>query len=372
MQILRAFASGGRRGRGERVPPAAPAPVLAAPARTAHREDQPTIEAAASTGIVAGAESGAPVLVVTDLVKRYGEKVAVDHVSFEVTPGETFGLLGPNGAGKTTTLAIIAGVLRPDGGDVCVGGYSLRTARAQAQRLLGVVPQEVALYPDLTALQNMRYFATLRGLRGRERDVQIEEALELVGLREHARERVDRFSGGMKRRLNIAVGLLGRPRLLLLDEPTVGIDPQSRRHILDAVKGLAAAGMTVLYTSHYMEEVEYLCRRVAIMDHGRVIAQGSLEDVRRLAGESVVLRLRVSGLATPPDWSRLAREAGCPLEMADGELRIVLPDGPRQAPDILNLLAAHGVPLDGLRLEAPDLETVFLSLTGRGLRDGEV
>jgi len=373
MPIPWASVLSGRRGKAENAVPAGPVAARAiGPAPEAPAGGETPEGTAVGAGMPAHGKDTAPVLVVNDLVKRFGDKVAVDHISFEVKPGETFGLLGPNGAGKTTTLAIIAGLLRPDGGDVWVGGHSLRTSRAQAQRLLGVVPQEVALYPDLTALQNMRYFATLRGLRGRERDVQIEEALELVGLREHARERVDRFSGGMKRRLNIAVGLLGRPRLLLLDEPTVGIDPQSRRHILDAVKELAAAGMTVLYTSHYMEEVEYLCRRVAIMDHGRVIAQGSLEQVRRLAGEAVVLRVRVSGIETPPEWSRLARETGCPLEVTDGELVIVLPDGPRQAPAVLNLLTAHGIPLDGLRLEAPNLETVFLSLTGRALRDGEV
>ena len=285
--------------------------------------------------------------------------------------GDIFDLLGPNGAGKTTTLAMIAGLLRPDAGDVRVGGYSVRTHRKQALSLLGVVPQEVALYQELTALQNLNYFAALRGIAGRERRVQVEEALELVGLKEHARQRVDRFSGGMKRRLNIAVGLLGRPRFLLLDEPTVGIDPQSRRHILDAVRDLAAGtGMTVLYTSHYMEEVEYLCRHVAIMDHGRIIAQGSLDEVRALAGEALQLRLPLRELDGRADPADLQAALGLPVQAVDGELRVVLPEGAGQAPSVLNVLAQRGVALDGLRLETPNLETVFLALTGRGLRDG--
>ncbi|MBX6376987.1 MAG: ABC transporter ATP-binding protein [Clostridia bacterium] len=318
---------------------------------------------------VARRDEAEPVLAVRGLTKRYGDKTAVDGLSFEVYPGETFGLLGPNGAGKTTALAVIAGLLRPDGGDVLVGGCSLRTARRQALELLGVVPQEVALYPELTASQNLSYFATLRGLRGAERRRQVEEALELVGLAEHAGQRVERFSGGMKRRLNIAVGILGRPRLLLLDEPTVGIDPQSRRHILDSVRSLAAAGTAILYTSHYMEEVEYLCRRVAIMDHGRIIAQGPLDEVRALAGEAAVLRLPWRNALGDADPQHLRSTLRLPVEALDGELRITLPAGPGQASEVLNALVGIGVPVDGLRLETPNLETVFLALTGRALRD---
>ncbi|HEX6988038.1 MAG TPA: ABC transporter ATP-binding protein [Bacillota bacterium] len=318
-----------------------------------------------------GTAAAPPALEVSGLVKRYGSKVAVDHVSFTVRAGDTFGLLGPNGAGKTTTLAMIAGLLRPDAGEVRVGGHSVRSARRQALGLLGVVPQEIALYPELTALQNLGYFASLRGITGAERRRQVEEALELVGLREHARQKVERFSGGMKRRLNIAVGLLGKPRVLLLDEPTVGIDPQSRRHILDAVRALAAGtGMTVLYTSHYMEEVEYLCRHVAILDHGRIIAQGSLDEVRALAGEAVQLRLPLRELNGQDDPTELQGALGLPVQVIDGELRVFLPEGAGQAPSVLNALAGRGLPLDGLRLETPNLETVFLALTGRGLRDG--
>lgn len=310
-----------------------------------------------------------PVLAVRNLVKRFGDKVAVNGVSFAVEPGEVFGLLGPNGAGKSTTLAVVAGLLRPDGGEVEVGGFSLATRRREAQRLLGVVPQDIALYPELTAAQNLGYFAALRGLRGDEGRRQIAAALELVGLAPHAGQRVERFSGGMKRRLNIAIGLLGRPRLLLLDEPTVGIDPQSRRHILEAIRRLAASGIAVLYTSHYMEEVEFLCRSVAIMDHGRIIAQGPLDEVRALAGDAAVLRLPWDRVRGDEDPETVARELGVPVEVTGGEARFVLPQGPEQVAQVVGELVRRGVPVRGMRLETPNLETVFLALTGRALRD---
>lgn len=309
-------------------------------------------------------------IVIDQLVKRYGKTVAVQHLSLQIEAGETFGLLGPNGAGKTTTLAVLAGLLRPDAGQITIGGYDVQKETQAAQRLLGVVPQEIALYPDLTAWQNLQYFAAIKGLQGRQRQAEIYRVLEIVDLSEHQRQRVDRFSGGMKRRLNIAVGLLGDPQVLLLDEPTVGVDPQSRRHILDAVAKLAETGLTIVYTSHYMEEVEYLCRRVAIMDHGRVIAHGELAQVQALAGEAVELRLPTAAQLPEDRWEALQTALQLPVNRQNGELRVVLPAGSRQAPAVLNTLVEHGVTLDGLRLETPNLETVFLALTGRGLRDG--
>lgn len=311
------------------------------------------------------------VLAVEGLVKRYGKTTAVENVSFEIRRGEILGLLGPNGAGKTTTLEIIAGLRRPDGGDVIVGGFSVLRDVLKAQRLLGVAPQGLALYEDLSAKQNLTYFAKLRGLKRAEREAQISDVLDITGLRDVAGKRVRTFSGGMKRRLNIGVGLLGRPELLLLDEPTVGIDPQSRRHILDAVRRLAESGIAVLYTSHYMEEIEYLCKRVAIMDHGRIIAQGPIDEVRALAGDSVVLRVptREDGSGGTFDLEAVRRALSLPVEARGGELRVVLTEGSGQAPGVLNVLQEHGVQLDGMRLETPNLETVFLSLTGKALRD---
>lgn len=312
---------------------------------------------------------------VDGLRKQFGAIKAVDGISFSAPAGEIFGLLGPNGAGKTTTLEMIAGLLRPDGGDVTVCGYSILRHTRQAQLQLGVVPQGLALYEDLTARQNLNYFAKLRGIPAEERRRQIAEILAITGLEKDADRKVAAFSGGMKRRLNIGIGLLGRPRVLLLDEPTVGIDPQSRRHILESVRRLAGSGMTVVYTSHYMEEVEFLCRRVAIMDRGRVIAQGPIDEVRSLAGESVHLRLplRGAGLDDGGDAGELIdslrRALAVPMEVAGGELRVFLPEGARQAPAVLNALVERGIPLDGMRLETPDLEAVFLALTGKALRD---
>lgn len=310
------------------------------------------------------------ILQVDRLRKTYGKTVAVDGVTFSVQPGETFGLLGPNGAGKTTTMKMLCGLVRPDSGDITIQGISVSRFPQQAQKLLGVVPQSLALYEDMTARQNLVFFAKLREIAREERDKQIAEILELIGLQNDADRRVKGFSGGMKRRLNIGIGLLGRPKVLLLDEPTVGIDPQSRRHILDSVKQLADEGVTIIYTSHYMEEVQYLCRRVAIMDHGRVIAQGPIDQVRALAGDSVVLRIPVTDAENGTlDAERIRTSVGVPLEVRMGELRFILPHGSSQVPQILNSLLEIGVSLEGMTVESPNLETVFLSLTGKALRD---
>ena len=323
-----------------------------------------------------GAAAGEAILIVDDLVKRYGDLTAADHVSFDVMPGEIYGLLGPNGAGKTTVLAAIAGLVRPHVGSVKVGGHAVERDPVPAQRLMGVVPQDLALYPDLTVHQNLTYFARLRGLRGAARRDEIAAALAAVDLADVARRKATTLSGGMKRRLNIAVGLVGRPRLLLLDEPTVGLDPQSRRHILDAVRRLADDGMAVLFTSHYMEEVEYLCRRLSILARGRVIAQGPLDEVRALAGDSVVVRVPLPTAALDGasfDVDALRSESTVPVEVHRHELRFVLPEGSEQVPMVLNLLGRHGVALDGMRVESPNLESVFLALTGQALRgdDGD-
>lgn len=314
---------------------------------------------------------GAPILSVEGLVKRYGDLTAVDHVSFDVRPGEVYGLLGPNGAGKSTLLAAIAGLVRPDAGAVHVGGHVVERDPVPAQRLMGVVPQELALYPELTVRQNLSYFARLRGASGGERRQEVAGALAAVDLADVADRRAKTLSGGMNRRLNIAIGLVGRPRLLLLDEPTVGLDPQSRRHILDAVRRLADDGMAVLFTSHYMEEVEYLCRRLSILARGRVIAQGPLADVQALAGDGVVVRvpLREAALdGDPVDVEALRSASTVPVEVHRHELRFALPEGSGQVPTVLDLLERHGVALDGMRVETPNLESVFLALTGQALR----
>ena len=324
-------------------------------------------------------QSGAaapPILSVEGLVKRYGDLTAVDHVSFDVRPGEIYGLLGPNGAGKTTILGVISGLVRPDAGAVRVGGHVVERDPVAAQRLMGVVPQALALYPALTVRQNLTYFARLRGLRGTERRDEIAAALAAVDLEAVADRRPKTLSGGMNRRLNIAIGLVGRPRVLLLDEPTVGLDPQSRRHILDAVRRLADGGMAVLFTSHYMEEVEYLCRRLSILARGRVIAQGPLDEVRALAGDGVVVRVPLPAAALDAealDLAALRSDSSLPIEVHRHELRFALPEGSGQVPMVLSLLGRHGVALDGMRVESPNLESVFLALTGQALHadDGD-
>ena len=237
-------------------------------------------------------------LVAQDLHKSFNEHKAVDGVSFTIYKGEIFGLLGPNGAGKTTTIRMLSTVLEPDRGDVTIGGYSVRHKSDAVRRLIGVCPQELALYEEMSALDNLVFFGRMVGLDGKEARAQAAARLELLGLAERAKGRVDKFSGGMKRRVNLAVSLMGHPELLFMDEPTVGIDPQSRNNIYETIEGLRGKGMTILYTTHYMEEADRLCSRVAIMDGGRIIAMDTPRELRGQIGppdqvtlEDVFLRL---------------------------------------------------------------------------------
>ncbi|TET15775.1 MAG: ABC transporter ATP-binding protein [Dehalococcoidia bacterium] len=237
-------------------------------------------------------------LVAQDLHKSFNEHKAVDGVSFTIDKGEIFGLLGPNGAGKTTIIRMLSTVLQPDRGDVTIGGYSVRQKSDAVRKLIGVCPQELALYEELSALDNLVFFGRMVGLDGKEARAQAAARLELLGLMERAKGRVDKFSGGMKRRVNLAVSLMGHPELLFMDEPTVGIDPQSRNNIYETIEGLRGKGMTILYTTHYMEEANRLCDRVAIMDGGRIIAMDTPRELRGQIGppdqvtlEDVFLRL---------------------------------------------------------------------------------
>lgn len=237
-------------------------------------------------------------LTAQELHKSFNEHKAVDGVSFTIYKGEIFGLLGPNGAGKTTTIRMLSTVLEPDSGDVTIGGYSVRRDANAVRSLIGVCPQELALYEELSALDNLVFFGRMVGLDGKEARAQAAARLELLGLEQRAKGRVDKFSGGMKRRVNLAVSLMGHPELLFMDEPTVGIDPQSRNNIYDTIEGLRDKGMTILYTTHYMEEADRLCDRVAIMDGGRIIAMDTPRELRSQIGppdqvtlEDVFLRL---------------------------------------------------------------------------------
>jgi ABC-2 type transport system ATP-binding protein len=308
-------------------------------------------------------------LQVKNLVKRFGDKEAVRGVSFAVARGESFGLLGPNGAGKSTTISMICGLLQPNEGVIFVGGTNALEYPQAAKRLMGVVPQDIALYPALSARENLSFWGAMYGLAGKELKARTDEALEIVSLTDRQKERIDTYSGGMKRRINIAASLLHRPELLIMDEPTVGIDPQSRNNILETVKRLNAEGMTVVYTSHYMEEVEYLCQQVAIIDHGRLIARGSLDEVRRLGGEETAVRLKVQA----PDEALVAAVGAVPgvskvtLEN-DAVVALVRETAATLAP-LMAAVAGTGQRLGGIEMAEPNLEAVFLHLTGRALRD---
>ena len=308
-------------------------------------------------------------LEVAGLRKSYGPIVAVDGVSFRAGKGETIGLLGPNGAGKTTTVSIIAGLVRPDAGEVRINGAVLRGDTDPAKRALGLVPQDIGLYEEMSPLENLHLFGALYGMRGAPLKHAIAQSLDLVGLSERARDKVAEFSGGMKRRLNLAAALLHDPQLLLLDEPTVGVDPQSRVRLLELVRAQAQAGACVLYTTHYMEEAETLCHRLAIVDHGNVIAAGTLAELRALLAEHDLLRL--SGLFHPGS-AQAALQSIDQIEIlqADENLLILaLPEASRRLPAIFAALAAAGAEVRGTTLTQPSLESLFIKLTGKELRE---
>ena len=313
----------------------------------------------------------ATLVAVNDLVKKYGDHTAVDGVSFTIEEGEVFSLLGPNGAGKTTTISMLSSLLTPTAGDATIGGFSVTSQPLQVKSVIGVVPQEIALYDDLTALENLMFWGRMYGMGGAALKQRVAEVLEQVGLADRAKERVATYSGGMKRRINIGVGLLHRPRLLFMDEPTVGIDPQSRRNILDSVVELNRQGMTVLYTTHYMEEAEELSNRVGIIDHGKLIALGTQRELTKLVGQWDTLRLH---LADGDDVTRLAdglRELPEVLQATalDHQVALIVPDAQEALPPALSKSVDLGYKVRSVDIEEPNLEAVFLHLTGRALRD---
>ena len=310
-----------------------------------------------------------PVLACSGLRKRFGERWAVDGVSFEIRPGECYGLLGPNGAGKTTTISMICGLLARDGGDVTVAGQPVDEHTTDAKLAIGYVPQDVALYPDLTAAQNLEFFGRLYRLRGSKLAERVTAALECVGLADRAGELVDTYSGGMKRRANIAAGLLHEPRLLVLDEPTVGVDPQSRNAILEAVENLRTGGLAVLYTTHYMEEAERLCDRVGVIDDGHLIAEGTRRQLVAQLGERD--RLRISATGDLHALADACREVDGVEEAqpVPGGVELVAVEGRRLLRMLVEKADQVGADLAAIEVIEPDLEAVFLALTGKALRD---
>ncbi len=309
-------------------------------------------------------------LEVKALRKSYPGVVAVDSVSFHAAPGETVGLLGPNGAGKTTTVSIIAGLLRADSGEVLIEGRALRGDADPLKHKIGLVPQDLALYDELSAHNNLALFGALYNITGTPLQRAMADALELVGLADRVRDKVSSFSGGMKRRLNLAAALLHDPQILLLDEPTVGVDPQSRYAIFDNLETLKQRGKTIVYTTHYMEEAERLCDRLIIIDHGKVVANDTLAGLYRLLPVTNLLsiELETSDNGLGLDGLRRLPEVES-AELAGGVLKVGLRNLAGGTPRVLDWLAAEGRGWQHVASERPDLESVFLSLTGRSLRD---
>jgi ABC-2 type transport system ATP-binding protein len=305
---------------------------------------------------------------VKDFSKTYGDVRAVDDVSFEIQEGEILGLLGPNGAGKTTTINVLCTYTGPTAGDVVVAGHNVAADPEAVKRAVGVVPQDIALYPDLNAVENLRFFGRMVDVPWPRLKQRMAELLELVGLADHAHRRVEHYSGGMKRRLNLAVGLLGEPRLLMLDEPTVGVDPQSRNAIFENIQALNRQGLTVLYTTHYMEEAELLCDRVAIMDEGHVIALDTPPNLIHTLGTGVI-HIGVKDV----DEETLACLRALPRVKSvvhrDNTLAFETLDAQRALLEIIGLFNETDTPMTSLEILEPNLESVFIQLTGKQLRD---
>jgi ABC-2 type transport system ATP-binding protein len=306
---------------------------------------------------------------VQDLHKNFEDVYAVQGVSFDVQAGEIFSLLGPNGAGKSTIISMLACLLEPTQGDALVMGHSILSEQMAVKAAIGVIPQEIALYEDLSARENLNFWGKMYGLRGAPLRQRVDEVLEVIGLTERQKGRVGKFSGGMKRRLNIGIALLHKPQVIIMDEPTVGIDPQSRRNILDNVKELNQQGMTVLYTTHYMEEAQELSDHIAIMDQGQVIAQGTHDELVKIVGELDRIDLTISAESERVMGQWQATEGVHQVSAEDSQLTLLVDDSNVALPRLFESATRVGVRITSVEIQEPNLEAVFLHLTGRALRD---
>ncbi|MCX8128729.1 MAG: ABC transporter ATP-binding protein [Clostridia bacterium] len=309
------------------------------------------------------------ILEVNNLVKRYNDFLAVDNINLSIKEGEIFGLLGPNGAGKTTTISTITGLTRMDGGELRILGKNMKSHEMEIKRDIGIVPQDIAVFDDLTANENLDYFGRLYGLRGKVLKERIEQSLEFTGLLDKRREYPKKFSGGMKRRLNIACAIVHQPKLIIMDEPTVGIDPQSRNHILQSIRELNKMGSTIIYTSHYMEEVEEICSYIVIMDHGRVIAKGTKDELKALVAfeEKVVMELANVNYTIIDSIKKLQGVKDTVLN--GNQLTVLSKKGSKNLSRIIECISEANSEIISLNIDKPTLESVFLTLTGRTLRD---
>lgn len=311
------------------------------------------------------------ILEVKDIAKKYGDFTAVKGITFDIKEGEIFSLLGPNGAGKTTTISMLSTLYTPTSGDATIGGHSVTKDPMAVRQIIGVVPQDLALYEDLTARENLIFWGEMYGLSGKTLNSRVDEVLEQIGLVDKAKSRVKTYSGGMKRRVNIGVGLLHKPKLLFMDEPTVGIDPQSRRAILDTVKDLNKQGMTVLYTTHYMEEASELSNRVGIIDHGELIAIGTQKELTQQVGETETLILHIG---ENDDAEALANSLKGVKDIIDAttsdhEVSVVAHEAEDVLAGVVTKANERGIKIRSIDIREPNLEAVFLHLTGRALRD---
>ena len=311
------------------------------------------------------------ILEVKQLVKNYGSFNAVKGITFDIQEGEIFSLLGPNGAGKTTTISMLSTLYTPTSGDASICGYSVTKDPMAVKKCIGVVPQDLALYEELSARENLNFWGQMYGLSGKALGKRVDEVLEQIGLVDKAKQRVKTYSGGMKRRVNIGVGLLHHPKLLFMDEPTVGIDPQSRRAILDSVKELNRQGMTVLYTTHYMEEAQELSNRVGIIDHGELIALGTQAELTKQIGKTDTLILHVSQEVDPEALASEVRtlKGVVKADVTDHEISIITPSAEELLAPVVSKANTVGIKIQSVDIREPNLEAVFLHLTGRALRD---
>ena len=309
------------------------------------------------------------ILAANGLMKAFGDLTAVNGVSFHITEGETYGLLGPNGAGKTTTISMVCGLLTIDSGSVVVAGDEIKTTSTRGRAAIGLVPQDLAIYPDLTGEENLAFFGRLYGMAGEGLGRRVSEVLEVIGLTERKDDLTKEYSGGMQRRLNIGIGLLHQPRLLILDEPTVGVDPQSRNAILESVEELSRAGMAVLYTTHYMEEAERLCDRVAIIDEGVIQAEGTRRELVSMVGEKDRVAISATGNLTQAAEAVRRIEGVTEASASDHHIEILAGNASGLLPALLEGVTSSGASITGVEIREPNLEAVFLHLTGKALRD---
>ncbi len=308
---------------------------------------------------------------VENLVKRYGQNEVVSNLSFTIEKGELFGLLGPNGAGKSTTISMISSLLKPTSGTIKIDGVDIVDNPKQARKYIGLVPQDIALYPTLSAEENLEFWGRMYNIRGKKLKERVDKVLDIANLKDRRKSRIETFSGGMKRRINIAAALMHEPQIIIMDEPTVGIDPQSRNHILESVKALNKEGVTVIYTSHYMEEVEYLCNRVAIVDMGKIIAIDDKEILKKLIASTERIEIKVSGLT---DELRnmlegLVKEICKDSKISDNTIVIKTENASMILVKVMEKINELDINVIQTKIDTSNLESVFLSLTGRELRD---